>query len=422
LQATLASTVQRVYDVNSAVPDFVDLDYFGGFKINEDLCAPNETVIDIYDETVPPPCSINGSTNPWTLPNARSAYQVLATGLLNQTDHYNEEDFVALETAYDAGTFGKTQLITHIDDISGEQHILYFNPWSAAEDDDTKTISKVPQFVNQDMERVGLDYIATTTSIVTKCAAITMNCGIYNTTDPSIPYRCSDSFYGDLNEIPTNGLERLKGWNTTFFDFRNDSSRNVSIASQLNPFSYEITAVVDSIDLDGLIDLKDPQVPQGVVVKVGDGRVGFALSCNSTIYDVMYSLVDGNILAFNTTPAAPSTAAIIKAPFQAGFGSYELFEKAAMSVLLTHSTVMDAMELAFSQTILALVAGVYAPTPSIEQRWRWEMTVTKIGKGPFYLLVVCMFLYATVVVIFTVIALVLFWRTDVREVQAQLMP
>jgi hypothetical protein len=37
-------------------------------------------------------------------------------------------------------------------------------------------------------------------------------------------------------------------------------------------------------------------------------------------------------------------------------------------------------------------------------------------------LVVCMFLYATVVVIFTVIALVLFWRTDVREVQAQLIP
>jgi hypothetical protein len=422
LQATLDSTVQRVYDVNSAEPDFVDPDYFGGFKINEDLCAPNETVIDIYDETVPPPCSINGSTNPWTLPNARSAYQVFATGLLNQTGRYNEVDFVALANAYDAGAFGTTQLITHIDKVSGEQHILYFNPWAAAEDDDIKTTSKVPQFVNQDMERVGLDYIATTTSIVTKCAAITMNCGIYNTTGPSIPYRCSDSFYGDLNEIPTNGLERLKGWNTTFFDFRNDSSRNVSIASQLNPFSYEITAVVDSIDLDGLIDMKDPQVPQGVVVKVGDGRVGFALSCNSTIYDVIYSLVNGDILTFNTTLAAPSTAAIIKAPFQAGFGSYELFEKAAMSVLLTQSTVMDAMELAFSQTFLALAVGVYAPSPSIEQRWRWDMTVTKIGKGPFYLLVVGMFLYATVVVIFTVIALVLFWRTGVREVQAQLIP
>ncbi|CAN9280556.1 unnamed protein product [Alternaria sp. RS040] len=344
-------------------------------------CPFNETLIGIYDHDASPPCTINGSSKPWTLWDAPSAYRVLATGLLNQTGEYNNEDFNTLNVAFDAGAFIYTQLVTHVDNATNEQHVLYFNPWSAEEYSYSPEASKL-DLTNQDVERVGLDYIAETISVVTKCTAITTDCGIYNTTSDasSIPYHCSNSFYGDLNEIPANGLERLKGWNTTFFDFHNDPSLNVSIASQLNPFSYNVTAVVDSIDLNGLINYGDPQVPQGIVVEIGEGRVGFAMSCNSTVYDVTYSLVNGSILVFNTTLAAPSTAAMIKAPLQAGFGSYELFEKAAMSVLLSHSTILDAMELAFSQTFLALVAGVYNLAPFIEERWRYDMTVRRLEK------------------------------------------
>ncbi|CAN9296677.1 unnamed protein product [Alternaria alternata] len=399
-----------------------DPPFFGGFKINEAICPFNETIIGSYDHDAFPPCTINGSSKPWTLLDAPSAYRVLATGLLNQTGEYNNEDFNTLNVAWDAGAFIYTQLVTHIDDVTDEQHVLYFNPWSAEEYSDSPKVSKL-DLTNQDVERVGIDYVAETISVVTECTAITTDCGIYNTTSDasSIPYHCSNGFYGDLNEIPANGLERLKGWNTTFFDFHNDPSLNVSIASQLNPFSYNVTAVVDSIDLDDLILYGDPQVPQGIVVEIGDGRVGFAMSCNSTVYDVTYSLVNGSILVFNTTLTAPSIAAMIKAPLQAGFGSYELFEKAAMSVLLSHSTILDAMELAFSQTFLALVAGVYDPVPFIEKRWRYDMTVTKIRKAPFYFLVVCMFMYAIVVLVFTLIALSLFRRSNVRALHAQLM-
>ncbi|CAN9275286.1 unnamed protein product [Alternaria alternata] len=399
-----------------------DPPFFGGFKINEAICPFNETIIGSYDHDAFPPCTINGSSKPWTLLDAPSSYRVLATGLLNQTGEYNNEDFNTLNVAWDAGAFIYTQLVTHIDDVTDEQHVLYFNPWSAEEYSDSPKVSKL-DLTNQDVERVGIDYVAETISVVTECTAITTDCGIYNTTSDasSIPYHCSNGFYVDLNEIPANGLERLKGWNTTFFDFHNDPSLNVSIASQLNPFSYNVTAVVDSIDLDDLILYGDPQVPQGIVVEIGDGRVGFAMSCNSTVYDVTYSLVNGSILVFNTTLTAPSIAAMIKAPLQAGFGSYELFEKAAMSVLLSHSTILDAMELAFSQTFLALVAGVYDPAPFIEKRWRYDMTVTKIRKAPFYFLVVCMFMYAIVVLVFTLIALSLFRRSNVRALHAQLM-
>ncbi|RYO64694.1 hypothetical protein AA0113_g5771 [Alternaria arborescens] len=261
-------------------------------------------------------------------------------------------------------------------------------------------------------------------SIVTQCNPITADCGLHNATDDnaSIPYHCSELFNGDLNGIPSNSLERLKGWNTKFFDLDNGSPRGISVASQLNPSSYNVTAVVDSINLDGIARAHDSQVHQGTVVGIGNGRVAFAISCTSTVYDVTYSLVNGNIYAFNTTLATPSTAAIIKAPSQAGFGSYELFERAAMSILLTNSTVLDPMELAFSQTFLALAAGVYTSVPNRENRWRGEMTLTRIGRGSFYFLVVSMFLYAVVIVVFTVLALSVFWRNDMRELQARLIP
>ncbi|KAH7389682.1 hypothetical protein DE146DRAFT_791684 [Phaeosphaeria sp. MPI-PUGE-AT-0046c] len=403
-------------------PNYVDSESDGSFKLNDTTCPPHQTIPDIYDTEAPPPCSIDNSSHDWAIYNAPTAYRVLANGLLNLTHDYHKEDFGALWSAYEVGVFDWTQLVTHIDTVTRDQHIFFFDPSWAQEDNDKHAHGKL-DLMNDEYDRLGFDYIANTTSIVTKCLPITTNCGIHNTTgnNSSVPYHCSDIFQGDLNEIPNNGLERLKGWNTSFYTFDNGEPQQVSIASQLNPFSYNITATVDSINLDGLIDFEDPQVQQGTIVGNGNNRVSFGLSCTSTVYDVTYSLVWGNVTVFDKTLAAPRTAAIVKAPLQAGLGSYALFEKAVMSVLMSNLTVMDSMELAFSQTYLALAAGVFDRAPNIEQRWRAEVTLTKLGKGPFYLLVVGMFFYALVVLVFTVIALSIFRRSDVRKVQTQLM-
>jgi hypothetical protein len=47
--------------------------------------------------------------------------------------------------------------------------------------------------------------------------------------------------------------------------------------------------------------------------------------------------------------------------------------------------------------------------------------MTKVGKGSFCFLVVGMFLYAVLVLVFTVAALSIFWKDDVREVYARLI-
>lgn len=380
---------------------------------------------DLYNSTVPP-CSIDNTTGEWTFFDAPTVYRVLATGLLDQTGDYHNEDFSALWKADAAGTFDWRQLITHIEDGTKRQHVFYFNPIWAQEYSDKHPPSK-RNLVNDEYTRFGYDYIADTTSIVTECLPITTTtCNMSNTTsNNSVPYHCSDMFHGDLNEIPNNGLERLKGWNTSFYNIKNGGPQPVSIASQSNPFSFNVTATVDSIDIRSLTNFNetgDPQVHEGTIVGSGGHRVSFGLSCTSTVYDVRYSLVWGNVKLFNTTLAEPSIAAIIKAPVQAGLGSYSLFEKAAMSVLLSNVTVMDSMELAFSQTFLALAAGVFDRAPNVLQRERAELMLTKIGRGPFYFLVIGMFFYALVVLVFAVIALSIFWRDDVREVHKELVP
>jgi hypothetical protein len=76
-----------------------------------------------------------------------------------------------------------------------------------------------------------------------------------------------------------------------------------------------------------------------------------------------------------------------------------------MSVLLTNSTAMDSMELAFAQTFLVLAAGIYELAPNLDNPWRYDTTVRKIGKGPLLFLMAYMLLYAVAVVVFTVIAL-----------------
>jgi hypothetical protein len=418
LEGTISEVPQRAYG-----DSFVDTESIGSYKINGTTCSLEETIPDIYSNNTYPPCSIDDTTSPWTLYDAPTAYRVLATGLLNQTSDFNEENFAALQNSSDSGMFNWTQLVTHYDLATENQHVFLFDP-SQAEEHSEKETSSMISLVNNESERFGLDYIANTTSIVTKCRPITKDCGMHTTngTDTSILYNCSDIFNGDLNEIPSNGLERLRGWNTIFYNMDNGSPQKISIASQLNPFHYNVTAVVDSIDIKGLIDFTDDQALQGNIIGIGDGRVGFAISCTSTVYDVTYSLVDGNVHVFNSTPANPITAAIVKAPLQAGFGSYTLFERAALSVLYSNLTVMTSMNLAFSQTFLALASGVYERAPNLEQRWRADVTMTRLEKVPFYFLVVCMFLYAFIVLVFTVIALSIFRSGEVQEMHARLMP
>lgn len=419
LQGTIGTSTRRIYFENSSPEDRSD----ASFILNAATCPDELPTPDIYQLDAPPPCSINSSANPQSILDSPTAYRVLETGLLNQTHDFNKEDFTALENAYQLGMFERMQLVTHIDNTTADQHVFFIDPFMAYEENITARPNQA-LLSNPSMDHIGIDYIAKTVSVVTKCFPITQECNMHNVTDrntSSLTYHCSEIFAGDLDKEPINGLEHLKGWNTSFYNLDSGSPRAIGVSAALNPFTYNITAMVNSLSFDILEGVDDPQVTEGAIVNVNNDRVAFALSCQSSLYNVEYSLVNGSVWKFDATLADPREAAIVKAPLQVGFGSYCLFEKASMSVLYTELTVMDGMELSLSQTLLALAAGVYGSYPSLEERWRYDITVTTIAKAPFYFLVICLLLYALIVAVFTVFAF-LMRRQDVLERQARLLP
>ena len=92
---------------------------------------------------------------------------------------------------------------------------------------------------------------------------------------------------------------------------------------------------------------------------VGQGFTAFALSCEATIYDVTFSIIDGSFGEnFNTSISSPQKASIVQAPLQVGFGQYHLYQAASLAVL-ANGSVAETMGKAFSQTGMALASGVF---------------------------------------------------------------
>lgn len=115
----------------------------------------------------------------------------------------------------------------------------------------------------------------------------------------SVQYHCSEIFSGELNIIPGHGIDKMNGWNTFFYHLDNGTPRAISSAPRLNPFTYNVTGLVNSLDMSSLRNFGDSQSIDGSLVVAGNDLIGFALSCSSTIYNVNHAIVRGNISYFN---------------------------------------------------------------------------------------------------------------------------
>jgi hypothetical protein len=347
---------------------------------------------------------------------------MLESGIVSRNGSFNLQDwqgFIDWVSTYDTDN----QIVTYVDPKTNQSHALLFYPPGAFQFDGT--VEGLGASTN-----IGLDFVANTTSMSTECTSITQACQLFNATDStslnlSIPYNCSSMFSGDLNIPPYDGLEQFRGWDTSFYDMLNGFPKNISVASQLNPFYFNVTAAVFSTtlsDIDAEYDGEDLDIWDGAIVGAGSNRVAFALSCNSTIYDVQFSLINGSIVSFNATPSDPRKASIIKGPIQVGFGRHSLFNAANLAMLNTNLYISDAMAVAFSQIGMALASGAFINALNIKQRLRFDLVVTKVPKAPFWFLVVVCFTYAAMGLVIFFIAFCLRRKEGYAKVQVQLLP
>lgn len=144
-------------------------------------------------------------------------------------------------------------------------------------------------------------------------------------------------FSGDLGRDSIDGLERLTGWDSSFYETVNGRAESISYKLLLNPFYFNISAAVNSAPLSSLEDLGYSNINDGSTVNAGDGWVAFALSCKATVYDATFSLINGSIAGFNATLSDPREASIIKAPLQVGLGQDSLYQQASLAVLSGNS-------------------------------------------------------------------------------------
>ena len=139
------------------------------------------------------------------------------------------------------------------------------------------------------------------------------------------------------------------------------------------------------------------------------------------MYNVHYSVVNASINSFETQLAPPRIASLVRAPLQAGYGRYNLYEAAITSVLrIAQEPVEGSMARAFSQVAVALSSGAFKYTTNIAQRQRWDVLVTSVPKASVWFLAIVCALYAFVSLVIFVIALFL-WRNErIRELQRHL--
>ena len=229
-------------------------------------------------------------------------------------------------------------------------------------------------------------------------------------------------FSGDLNIGPYDGLEQFRGWDTSFYEIYNSSPKNISVASQLNPFYFNATAAVFSTTFQDIAATGDSDIWNGAIVNAGNNRVAFALSCNATIYDVQYAMINGSIISFNATPSDPRKASIIKGPLQVGFGRHNLFNAANLAVLNFDALIADAMAVSFSQVGIALASGAFNQTLNVQQRYRYDQAFTQVPKAVFWFLVVICLAYAALGLVIFIAAMWLRKTEGYARAQGELLP
>ena len=364
------------------------------------------------------PCSLNNSRY-FNLAQPYTAYQVLEAGISGSASSLGDTDLdEALNSQSSSGRTG--DLVITYPPVDSSNSSSYAEPTQSL----LFWLDGALSYTDDDNINYGYDYIAPTHSMETKCATIDAPCQL----DPGLAlYNCSSFFSGNLTQEPTTGIIRIPGWNTAFYKTSptNGSVSELLVYEDANPFYFNVTAQIDAVS--NLINPSSSSLPPPLVPTV-NGSVAFALSCNSTVYNVNYTLIDSSITALSTRLADPKLAAIVRAPLQVGYGRYNLYQSAILAVLgqadTTESVGVEplnsTMARAFSQVGVALSAGAFNYTTNIVQRARYDVNITAVPKAPVWFLALACGLYALVSLGVFVVAMILRTRPDVKAAQVRL--
>lgn len=212
-------------------------------------------------------------------------------------------------------------------------------------------------------------------------------------------------------------------WSLAFFPNSSLSSNTTILTGVQNPFWYGLGALVDSQELWTYQFENGPNDPNLVVPM--HGGIAFVLLCNSTIYDMNYTSINGSLSTLEYTTSNASVTNIFQGTISiTDFGIAYLQEAATLAGLSTSSEdIASQMALSFSKAILAAGAQTVQASPAIAAQERSSLIVARVPKGPLFTVVVLDLLFVVIGIAFSILALVSSsgdQNADVRDVQARL--
>ena len=346
-------------------------------------------------------CSLDSGESGVVSPE--STYLLLDTGISDKTANFTSLDFATLNRKADSLT-ASLDLVVHTEDSTKPDHSFLF--WSGA----------VEELDNGTIKNYGLDYVAQTISVSTTCSFATRNCNFTNTTSEQghLLYNCANFFTGALNEPQHGSIEKVDGWATKFYDLINGTFQSTPERMQSNPINFFLAGAIKTSIAGDIQDYIPIATEPGDLFVAGSGQIALVLQCTTGVYNVEYTLSDGNITDFIPILSNSSTATIVTALFRLGFGTYNLFQRASSAILSLDDFRMN-MQLAMSEVIIAGSYGAFTYGPNLAQRFRWDQTVTQISRPALlYFIIICL-LYSALGFGLMIAAFVLRAKQRIRE-------
>jgi hypothetical protein len=267
-----------------------------------------------------------------------------------------------------------------------------------------------------------LDFVASTLAVNTQCQAITAACNFAS--GGNAHFNCSPLFNANLtpsNLIQVGGPKLpIYYWSMQFF---NDSAMTIEamIEYPTNPIYVGIASIMQMGNNGGQVGFEYPN-DQSSAVRV------FALLCNSTVYDVTYSWVNGTFSTFssltrsNRTSAGVISGALQTSPMNYSNGYYEMTTGAAVAAFTsdTEEGIAEKMALVYSRNSLGFAAGAFAGRLNEEEHVRNSLLVARVPFAPLFTLVGLNGLYFAVAFVTALVSLSSAQSKGVRDVQTRL--
>lgn len=261
-----------------------------------------------------------------------------------------------------------------------------------------------------------LDYTVGTYAIHSQCKPVTPQCTNKSMqVGNSINHTCPFASKGTVDTLDRTGNVDVT---MAFFKDSSGSKAIMPLETSLNNPYYYAAMLLTGLNMAVSEALaNDPDM----LCKLYDSGTLVAVFCNSTVYDVTYSSVNGTIKEWKASPSNSSMMRLVQAGTELlRMGMWYLIQAVSVAGFSDNGQdIADRFALAYSRNAIATTAVIFEPRDAFVSQKREQIQVAMVPKAPLYILIAANLLLVVFGSILTALALIAS-RGNTGEVQARL--